>query len=293
MLSLASASSAAPTRGREPRTAASDRLQAVAARTTASRRRGSTTSWHLRTLADLRRRAARECALARRRPRPSAAPARPVPGQARLARSESRRSPRRSARAAGRRRNARRPRSRRASRPGSRWSKRWAPPIGANASSAPQSSNVGTPSSPSLPCVGLELLEVHRAVELERRRWPRPWLERPPVRLDPARRTCAVGGAAGREAVAVERADQLLALLAAHRLGHAVPAAVAEEARVADHQGRDQVRVPAGPGEADEPAPVVDDQRDPPQPELVMDGAQRLEVALERRRPGVARVPEA
>ena len=79
VLSLASASSAVPTRGREPRTAASDRLQAVAARTTASRRRRSTTSWHLRTLPDLRRRAARECVLARRRSRPSAAPARPVP----------------------------------------------------------------------------------------------------------------------------------------------------------------------------------------------------------------------
>ena len=114
-----------------------------------------------------------------------------------------------------------------------------------------------------LALLGLELLEVHRAIELERRALPAALVERGPVGVDVLlAEVVAVGAEQRREAVAVERGDDLLALLGADRLGHPVPLAVGEEAGVADHERRDPVGVLAGPGEADEPAPVVDDERD-------------------------------
>jgi hypothetical protein len=65
------------------------------------------------------------------------------------------------------------------------------------------------------------------------------------------------------EALARRAVDDLLALaLGAHRLGQAVPLAVGEEAGRADDERAHVLGVLAGPAQPDEPAPVVDAQRD-------------------------------
>ena len=68
------------------------------------------------------------------------------------------------------------------------------------------------------------------------------------------------------------------------RLRRPVPATVAEKPGVADHQRLYLFRVLAGPGEPDEAAPVVDDERDPVEAECAMKVAEGLQVALEGRR---------
>ena len=86
-------------------------------------------------------------------------------------------------------------------------------------------------------------------------------------------------------------ADELLALRRAHRLGHPVPLAVGEEAGVADHQRLDRVGVLARPGEADEAAPVVDDERDPPEAELLMQLGERSRLRSKVAGPGSSESP--
>jgi hypothetical protein len=72
-----------------------------------------------------------------------------------------------------------------------------------------------------------------------------------------------------------------------------VPAPVAEEPCVADHERRDLVGLLARPGEPNEPAPVVDDHGDPAESELAVELVERGEVAFERGGAVVGRVAEA
>ena len=140
----------------------------------------------------------------------------------------------------------------------------------------------------------LELLEVHRSIELERRRLSAPGGERLPVGVDLGLgESLAARVEQSGEATAVERADERLALVGAQRLGHPVPFAVGEEARVADHQAGDPIGVVAGPGEADEAAPVMDDDHSRLELELIDPGGESLAAVLERRRAEVGRVTEA
>ena len=133
--------------------------------------------------------------------------------------------------------------------------------------------------------VGLELGELAAAVELELAAAARLVGERLEVLAgvvgaDPARDRAEHGG----EAVERHPVDELLSLLGrAQRVGHAVPAAVGEEAGVRGHDRPDRVRMVTRPAQADQPAPVVADERHAVEP---LGGAQRLE-RLDVARPGV------
>ena len=65
-----------------------------------------------------------------------------------------------------------------------------------------------------------------------------------------------------------------------------MPLAVREEAGVGDHERADGIRVVARPAQADQPAPVVHDERDALEAELGAEALDRLDVAL----PGPRRI---
>ncbi len=183
----------------------------------------------------------------------------------------------------GRRRSGRRPRSRSARAPGISRSKRLAAASGANSSSAPQSSSVGTPSAASLPSYGRELLEVHRAVEVERRAAPAARARTAPSRRrSRPRRTRRRRSAAGPRSPRGP-APPTSSSPCSPRIAWAIPCHLPSAKKPVSliTSAVDLVGVIAGPGEADEAAPVVDDERDRAEVERVDQPGERGEVALE------------
>ena len=146
-------------------------------------------------------------------------------------------------------------------------SKRRAPPSRANSSSAPRAAASARRAPRACP----DRARAWRSPSSGRSRASpaargraRTDASRP--RCHPRRRRRRPSSAGGSRTLAVDGGHDRLTVLAADRLGGSVPATVAEEAGVADHQRRDLVRVIARPREPDEPAPVVDDEHPRPSP---------------------------
>ena len=137
-----------------------------------------------------------------------------------------------------------------------------------------------------LALVGLELGELAAAVELELAAAARLVGERLEVlagvlRTDPLRDRAEHAG----ERLQRHPVDELLALARrAQRVGHPVPAPVREEAGVAGDHRPHRVGVVAGPAQADQPAPVVADQRHALEPLGLPQRLERLDVPRPRPR---------
>ena len=142
---------------------------------------------------------------------------------------------------------------------------------------------MGTSSAASLALVGLELVEVEGAIELEHAAAAFRGGERLPVLVQRALVELAGGLLEQRgERLAGEAVHERLALdRGSHRLGDLDPLVVGKESRVGDHQAAHGVRVIACPAQADQTAGVVDDQHDPVEPDLAAEAFDRLDMAFE------------
>ena len=147
----------------------------------------------------------------------------------------------------------------------------------------PHRTSVGTPRAASFRLVGLELVEVEGAVELEHAAAVLRRGERLPVLVQRVL-VERIGGLLEQrpERLAREAVHERLALdRGLHRLGDLDPLMVGEESRIRDHQAADGIGVIACPAEADQAAGVVDDQHDPVEPDLAAEAFDRLDTPFE------------
>ena len=139
------------------------------------------------------------------------------------------------------------------------------------------------------PGVGLELLEVSGAVQLEDSATALLVRVRLPVLVDGAPVEARTHLAEDRgESVARDAVDQSLALtLGPQCRADTGPLAVWEEPGVADHQAAERHRVIERPPHADQASPVVVDEHESLKAESLPEALQRLDMALPG--PGVSR----